>query len=313
MGENDVIPKPAPFTVMLNDPVPGTLVLGPTAVTTGASNDTLSVKLPACCPDVTDTRWVPPCPVGTRHRTDESDSQSVPSHAVDPSLPAKVPAKSPKLPPFTVTLVDPVPARFPECAVLNTGASNDNTSVMLPAIAPAVNATLLVLKLPAGTRHRTDESDSHSFPSHAVSPTRIAPDTPNWPKDLPATVTLVDPVPARFPECIVLNAGTSNDNPSVMLPASTPAVTTTLRVPPIPDPTRHRTDESESHSVPSHAVAPALPSWLYDTSPKPAPFIVTLIDPVPGLLLLAVTLTETRSYDHPSVNVEATTSAVTDT
>jgi hypothetical protein len=72
---------------MLLDPVPGKFNLGKTADTTGASNDTLSVKLPARCPDVTDTRCVPPCPVDTRHRTDESDFHSVPSHAVDPILP----------------------------------------------------------------------------------------------------------------------------------------------------------------------------------------------------------------------------------
>jgi len=70
---------------MLPDPVPCKLVRGPTAVTTEASNDTLSVKLPARCPDVTDTRWVPPCPVDTRHRTDESETHSVPSHAVSPT------------------------------------------------------------------------------------------------------------------------------------------------------------------------------------------------------------------------------------
>ena len=81
----------------------------------------------------------------------------------------------------------------------------------------------------------------------------------------------------------------------------------------MPDPTRQRTDESESHSVPSHAVAPTLPSWLYDTIPKLAPFIVTLVDPVPGLLLLPNTLTEARSYDHVSDQVDDTTPAVTDT
>ena len=47
------------------------------------------------------------------HLTDVSDSHSVPSQPVCPSLAIAVYATSPRLAPCTVTDADPVPARLP--------------------------------------------------------------------------------------------------------------------------------------------------------------------------------------------------------
>ena len=75
------------------------------------------------------------------HLTDVSDSHSVPSHPVHPSLPMLVYATSPRLAPCTVTDADPVPARFDLLAELNDSMSNVRPCVPLAPRSPAVIAT----------------------------------------------------------------------------------------------------------------------------------------------------------------------------
>ena len=77
---------------------------------------------------------------------------------------------------------------------------------------------------------------------------------------------------------------TSADHASLALPNRSPAVITTRRVPRAPCPTMHRTDVSDSHSVPSHPVCPSRPIAVYATSPRLAPCTVTDADPVPARL-----------------------------
>ena len=100
--------------------------------------------------------------------------------------------------PRTVTLADPVPARFDPTTVFTAGVSADHASVAVPARSPAVSTSRLVPRTPCDVRHCTDVSDVQSVASHAVSPTRASCVYPAMPKLLPCTVTLADPVPARF-------------------------------------------------------------------------------------------------------------------
>ena len=123
-----------------------------------------------------------------------------------------------------------------------------------PDRSPAVITTRRVPPDPCPTMHLTDVSDSHSVPSHPVSPVRVIPVYVTSPRLAPCTVTDADPVPARLSRCSVLMLPTSTEYPSDMLPPRSPAVITTRRVPRPPCPTMHLTDVSDSHSVPSHPV-----------------------------------------------------------
>ena len=76
--------------------------------------------------------------------------------------------------------------------------------------------------------------------------------------------------------------GLSTEKMAVELPDRSPAVITTRRVPRAPCPTMHRTDVSDSHSVPSHPVCPSLIIAVYASSPRLAPFTVIDRAPVPA-------------------------------
>ena len=71
------------------------------------------------------------------------------------------------------------------------------------------------------------------------------------PKFAPCTVTLADPVEARFVRVIVLSIGVSKEMISVTDPTCSPTVTTILRVPRIPPIILNVTEVSESHLVAS--------------------------------------------------------------
>jgi hypothetical protein len=120
-------------------------------------------------------------------------------------------------------------------------------------------------------RQRIDVSDSHSVDSHAVSMIRIASVYVVRPKLLPCTVTLADPVPARFTQVTVLIVPTSTDHASVTLPKLCPTVITIVDVILPPPPVRQRTDVSDSHCVDSHAVTPARAFSVYVVRPKLIP------------------------------------------
>jgi len=153
---------------------------------------------------------------------------------------------------------------------------------MLPPRSPAATVTRSVPRTPCPTRHRTDVSDSHSVPSHPVCPTRPSAVNATSPRLDPCTVTDADPVPAWFKRRAKLTLLASIEYPSDMLPKRSPAVTVVRRVPPAPCPTRHRTDVSESHSVPSHPVCPIRPSAVKATGPMIDPCTVTDVDPIPA-------------------------------
>jgi hypothetical protein len=181
----------------------------------GISIDHASVTVPTRSPAVNIIRRVPRTPWLVRHRTDDSDHHSDASHAVSMTRMASVYVVSPKLVPCRVTLADPVPARFTRVVMLRLGSSIDHASVTVPARSPVVNIILCVPRTPWLVRQRTDDSDHHSVDSHIVSMIRIASVYVVIPKLLPCTVTLADPVPARFRRVVKLSIGTSYDSSSV--------------------------------------------------------------------------------------------------
>jgi len=84
---------------------------------------------------------VPRAPCPTRHLTDVSDSHSVDSHSVRPSLALLVYVTSPIFATWRVMDADPVPAWFTRRIELNDMESNDHACVILPPYSPAVITT----------------------------------------------------------------------------------------------------------------------------------------------------------------------------
>jgi hypothetical protein len=209
------------------------------------------------------------------------------------------------LAPFTVTMREPVAARFFHLIKLKEATSNDHPCVTLPPRSPTVIVTRRVPRAPCVTRHLTDVSDSHSVASHPVCPSRARPVYVTSPMLAPCTVTDADPVPARFCPRITLKPPTSTDHPCVTLPPRSPTVIVTRRVPRAPCVTRHLTDVSDSHSVASHPVCPSRARPVYVTSPMLAPCTVTCDDPVPARFCRRITLKAPTSTDHPCVTLPA--------
>jgi hypothetical protein len=306
---SDTSPSPDPCTVTDADPVPARFSCRDT-LTLPASNDIVTELLPVRSPAVIATRRVPGkfCP--TRHRTDVSDSHSVPSHPVCPIRPRAVNAPKPRLDPCTVTDAVPVLPRLVRRITLRLRISSEYASDILPTHSPVVNVDRRVSLDPCPTRHRTDVSDSHSVPSHPVCPMCPIAVSDTSPSPDPCTVTDADPVPARFCCRDTLTLPASNDIATELLPLRSPAVIATRRVPGTPCPTRHRTDVSDSHSVPSHPVCPIRPIAVSDTSPSPDPCIVTDADPVPARFDFRVALKLTTSVEYMALAVPSLSLAV---
>jgi hypothetical protein len=203
-----------------------------------------------------------------------SDSHSVPSHPVCPDRTTEVKSTAPKPAPITVTDVDPVPAMFVCHTILMLGASKDNCMLPVPTRSPTVMTTRRVPRGPCPTMQRTDVSDSHSVPSHPVSPACSIAVKAASPRLDPCTVTDADPVPKLLPPRVKLTELRSTEYASVMLPPRSPAVNKTSCDPRDPCPTRPRTDVSESHCVPSHPVSPDRNIPVYHTSPRLDPCTV---------------------------------------
>ena len=217
------------------------------------------------------TRRVPPAPCPTWHLTDVSDSQSVPSHPVDPCRPRAEKPASPMPDPCTVIDADPVPARLLRRMPLADVTSTDHTSLTLPDRDPAVITTRRVPPAPCPTRHLTDVSDSQSVPSHPVAPCRPRGEKRASPMLDPCTVIDADPVPARLLRRVPLADVRSTDHTWLTLPARSPTVTTDRLDPPAVCPTRHLTDVSDTHSEDSHPDPPSRDLTVCPTDPMLPP------------------------------------------
>ena len=176
-----------------------------------ASVDQAWLLLPIRSPVVSATRRVPRDPAPTRHLTDVSESQSVPSHLVCPCLEPIEYDRKPMLDPCKVMDVDPVPARFIRRDTLTIPISYDQESLTLPGLLPTVIITRRVPREPCPIRHLTAVADSHSVPSHIVLPSRMRPVYVVSPMLDPCTVTETDPVPPAFIRLAMLSEGVSVD------------------------------------------------------------------------------------------------------
>ena len=297
-------PMLAPCTVTLVDPVEARFDRRVT-LSIAASTESTSVKLPRRCPVVTETRKVPFTIWLAWHRVDVSDSHVVRSHAVWPIHIDDVYVVEPILAPCTVTLADPVAGRFVCLAALSEAKSTENTLVRLPTSNPVVND---VRKVPCTiwlAWHRIDVSDSQLVRSHPVENNCNAPVYSASPMLAPCKVTLADPVAARFVCLATLSLAESAEYTSVKLPTRNPAVSDVRKVPCTIWLAWHRVDVSDSHVVRSHAEWPILIDPVYVASPKLEPCTVTLADPVAARFETLVTLSVARSTESPSVTLPA--------
>jgi hypothetical protein len=188
--------SPAPCTVIEAALVPARLTRRDTL--SAISKDQACVALPALSATVATVRLVPRALCPTRHRTDVSDSHSVPSHPDCPTRPFGVNATSPRPAPCTVNDADPVPARFDPRVTRMLPTSTEYMALLLPVRSPAVIATRRVPRAACPTLHLTDVSDCHSVLSPSVPPNLANAVNDTNPSLAPWTVTLVDPVPPLF-------------------------------------------------------------------------------------------------------------------
>ena len=279
IDDHPATPRPAPTTVRLADPVAAPFIPR-SELDRPLSVDMASVALPCRSPAVIRTALVPPSPAPILQRTDVSDSHSLASHPLPPVRPETDAPATPIPDPTTVTLDDPVAARFAMASPLACVRSADIVSVTLPSRSPTVSAASFVPFSPYPTAHRTDVSDSHPLLSHALLPVRPDADDPASPMLDPATVTLVDPVAATFDMPSKLAIPGSADSAEVVLPCRRPAVRLAIRVPASLCPTWHTTDVSDAHVLASQELPDTRDDPEADHSPKLDPTTVTLDDPV---------------------------------
>ena len=231
------------------------------------------------------------------------DTQTELSHAVNPKrAPPVYVGISSSIEPVTVTISPPAGNRFTVVFIRRTEEIDTRSELSATLIDPALEPRVTKMpRLPApslAALHCIDVSDSHSVDSHPVCPARPIAVSDVSPSPDPCTVTDVEPVPATLLRDAPLMLPPSIEYPSVMLPPRSPAVTSAAAVPRVPwPPVMHRTDVSDSHSVPSHPVCPARPMAVSAASPSPVPCTVTDADPVSAPLARTIPDIVLPSYD----------------
>ena len=181
-------------------------------------------------------------------------------------------------------LADPVVAALRRPTALKRPMSADAAVVTLPTRPPDVT---IARRLPApapSALHTAHESEAQSVCSHTVWLRRIEALWLARFRLKPCTVITIDPVAAIFVPATMLTANTSTEWLTVTVPATCPLVKDTRRLPQPPCPAWHRTDESDSQLVTSHAVQPTLNPAVNDPCPMLEPRTVTLADPVAARL-----------------------------
>ena len=128
-------------------------------------------------------------------------------------------------------------------------------------------------------------SDAHAVASQLVRLVRATPVDDQVPMQPPSTVTLVEPVAARFVLPKALTECFAADSPCVTDPVRTPTDIDARQLPLPLMAAKLRTDVSDSHELCSARLAPTRAPTLVDSSPNPAPCTVTLLEPVDATLL----------------------------
>ena len=293
-------PSLPPASVKLSPPVAAWFPALP-ELTAALSQEPAADAVPGTCPTdrvrADDAARLRP----TAHRSDVSDTQSVACAALPPSPPRAEPASAPALSPATVTLRDPVEAPFHTVPPLARGPSTDPAPDAVPHDTPAVTLVIHDRPSPRPPSPCTPESDSHWLASQTLSPIRTDAVTPLSPSPAPPTVTTADPVAARFAPCTQLAVPPPPEITAVALPASSPAVSPTALDPPTPCPALHRTDDSDSHVLCSHALPATVPVGEKSARPTFAPVRVMRMEPVASPFVLSTSLACLPSYDMPSL------------
>jgi hypothetical protein len=276
-------PIPAPCTVTLADPDTAPFLRFIT-LPAALSPESISVTLPTACPTLIHALLLPATPWLASPRKDVSDSHTDSSPAVPPCLHPPVCPASPRFAPCIVTRIEPVETPFDRPTTLSTGPDTENTALTLPTLPCTLTDTRWLPDVPCPTLHRIHVSDSHAVTSHPVRPTRAAPVDTSSPIPAPTTVTLADPVAARFVGRITLNAPRSTDCAIVTLPPPCPTVADIRPLPRVETPIRPDMHVSDTHSVRSAAVPPALQDPVYPANPIPDPNTLKANEPVDGEL-----------------------------
>eukprot|EP00277_Geminigera_cryophila_P005018 CAMPEP_0179429170 /NCGR_PEP_ID=MMETSP0799-20121207/14629_1 /TAXON_ID=46947 /ORGANISM="Geminigera cryophila, Strain CCMP2564" /LENGTH=242 /DNA_ID=CAMNT_0021204971 /DNA_START=507 /DNA_END=1231 /DNA_ORIENTATION=- len=223
----------------------------------------------------------PPPPWASMHRTDVSDSHSVPSHPVCPARAPAVMTTSPRPAPCTVTKDDPVAAAVKvmdhahrDSIYRHFDAPSPSTLVSRQDDAPSASSSIPIM-------HRTEVSDSHSVPSQPVCAPRPMAVKADTLQPAPCTVTDADPVPAILLKVPVRRLPTSAENICDMLPARAPTVIKTFWVfVQLLLLIMHVMAVLDDQPVASHPVCPCRARPVYAIFPMLAPYTVTVENPV---------------------------------
>ena len=291
-----VAPSCPPHIVTLADPVPATFTPSTTLIL-APSTEYASDELPPLAPTLKSALRLPTTPAPSLQRTLVSDFQPVASHAVPPARIASEYPTSPNPPPATVTLVDPLAPPFSLRAKLTAPLSVESIVDPVPTPSPRLSDTRRLPHDPSLIKLRADESDSQVVASLAVCPIRPAPVDPETPRLAPCTVTLSEPDAAAFHRLILLASGTSVDSATDTVPPPTTKLTRTPKLPSPDCPDWHRTPDSDSHAVLSHAEGPMLTLTVYDPIPSDDPYSVKLADPEPAPFVLDTVLRPLSSLE----------------
>ena len=182
--------------------------------------------------------------------------------------------------PSIVRTADPVRAPFDGRATLPFTSITEKPAVMLDTPRPAVNATRELCTAPAPARTTRAVSDLQADISHPDLPSLDPNVDPASPRLDPSRLTKFDPVAAVFLRLAPLSPPTCVEAALVMLPALSPTLITTRRVPDRLAAHKQTVPLSDTQRVTSHAVIPARPPAVNDLRPMLPPCTVTLADPV---------------------------------
>lgn len=175
--------------------------------------------------------------------------------------------------------------KFPEPTLRGAGAEYDIRADTLPPTSPTVTRTRPLLPVPPATRQDIDTSDCHSVASLDEEPIR-SPTVCHWPKLVPATVKLTEPVEPvltgdTLAWLIAFRRGPSTDQLDVRLPDAPMPVVTARHLLALTDAlaTRHMMVLADNHCVPSQPDWPIRTAKLLIVDPNPTPMTVMLLPP----------------------------------
>jgi len=233
-GVIEARPNCDPYAVTLHDPDTA-LLLAIETDKAGIDTVTPADRLPAVPPTVTAAFLLPATSLLALHTTLLSDTHAIASQPVAPtSIRPELLSLWLVISPCSVTDDEPVVILF-DCRKVNvTLGSKDWPVDWVAAAFPTLSLASTLLCTPSQVVTKTAESDTHGVLSHDDCPTDTDPENITVPSPVPYTVTLAEPVDARFADVVPDKPVMSIDTVSVTLPADSPAVNEIRLLPRIP-------------------------------------------------------------------------------